>query len=525
MQFIQELSLYNKAALGAAVALVLVVLLVALKRKRQAKPADAAPKPRRMRRKGAAEADRAPRRKRRKLAAEAARSMGLDAAPETAFPEVPAVPVAPAPVAKASVAVEVAPESAPAAEVVEAAAAPADATLQDPYVQPAGPVAQPGWPAPGELASSFDPDAFDPLPELEHDATPEMVRAAAHGEIGSAIDMTDVVDMDVPSADVEWADEVEAGWDDADYSATETWITADAVEAAPDEREAEAPAAEPTTVEQFWGEPDTESAWDDEAGDEIAEIAFDVKDEAGNDVVESAWNDGAPDVSWEHEKTTFETPAPGATSAFELADVPPAEPAVSLGAWTGATGTPTSPVVLDLAGLAASGQSLELVIEPNADGQGVRLRIGSPSAHEATPVAEVSEEQLPVEPIAAPPAEEANHDAPSAEADEELDVTSDAWGAVEEDAWDATPEAELGDDAAENPSFELPAEIQDLAVAETPTVSFDAYSEPAEPITYEEPVDETAFAEEEPTPAVPEDDPAKILADIRARLAALDASR
>ena len=569
MQFIEELTLVHKVAILATIGLIMVLLLVsARRRKAAAAPSDANATPAKpSRRRGRAKSEQAlPRRKRRKLAAEAAHSMGVDTPAASLAPEVSSVHIPEV--------AEAAPLEPSVDQAIEAAVAeplpvepvpvvPSD----DPYLHDAAMgdvgafVAQPGWPSPGELASSFDPDAFDPLPEVHQPQHEELTydeSEAVEYDDTNALDLAAVSTADEVSAleeIEEWADTLgtESTWDDADESdlSAGTWTIAEELQP---EVVAAASDPEPMDLEDIWSDPDDEPLWnqpaltvpvdqdvvdletaltDDPAFDVIdAEEPVAVADDTNVDVLPNAWADETP-PAW----NTVDTPEPSAS--------PTASPA-----WSGGIGGHNSPVVLDLAGLAAWGQSLELIIEPNADGHGVRLRFGAP----ATTVVEQPMFPRAVLGDASPLLGE---DADTvATLDTESEVTS-------------VDEAVSGSTIADVPFLAgiAPVEVSPQVVEPTeppapavvaiepehvPVQTHDVVdtdvSEQFEPVasdpmaTYADhgpvaPFDASAFGQSDefaydsetaaPATAVmdPSDDPARILADIRARLAALDAQR
>ena len=564
MQFIQELTMIHKAAIGATLALILVLLLVSARRRRGAADAPAeAPEPvattssKRDRKRQSAR----PGRKRRKLAAEAARAMGADSAP-IAVPQVPEVPtinipavaVVSAPVVEAPV--EEVFDDVPATEPVAYAIASEPVAvpgIDDPYlhetqVDAAGVVvAQPGWPAPGELASTFDPDAFDPLPEaygpLQDGTYDESPVPADPDDDTTAIEMPEFSTADEVTAleeIEEWTDTFDAddSWNETDDEvATETTWTSSNEEP---QLEVAAIAGPPAIdMETIWSEPDEEPLWDVAEVEETSAAdvpAIAIEDETlASDAAEPAWVDDSQD-SWQEDvfeipADVFETPAvPEIPAAVH--EIPAYEPAGST-AWSAAIGGTTSPVVLDLAGLAASGHSLELVIEPNADGHGVRLRFGAPGAN---PV------ELPVA-LDAPP--EAELFVPLDGATE-ADVVVGLDDASESEPVDAgvpvKPEIDMSFLTGAAPSDESPAPAEPPRVDVTPAPVMEpenvfdppvAEVEDANPVALDPaPSNEDFAMQAAPVAATTatavmdsDDDPASILADIRARLAALDARR
>ena len=564
MQFIQELTMIHKAAIGATLALILVLLLVSARRRRGAADAPAeAPEPvattssKRDRKRQSAR----PGRKRRKLAAEAARAMGADSAP-IAVPQVPEVPtinipavaVVSAPVVEAPV--EEVFDDVPATEPVAYAVATepvAVPVIDDPYLHETQVdaegvvVAQPGWPAPGELASTFDPDAFDPLPEaygpLQDDTYDESPVPADPGDDTTAIEMPEFSTADEVAAleeIEEWTDTFDAddSWNETDDEvATESAWTSSNEEPQPEVAAIAGPPA--IDMENIWSEPDEEPLWDVAEVEEASAAdvpAIAIEDEAlVSDAAEPAWVDDSQD-SWQEDMfeipaDVFETPAvPEIPAAVH--DIPAYEPAGST-AWSAAIGSPTSPVVLDLAGLAASGHSLELVIEPNVDGHGVRLRFGAPGAN---PV------ELPVALDAAPQAELFVPLDGASEADVVVGL-DDAFESEPVDAGEPVkPEIDMSFLAGVAPSDESPAPAEPPRVDVTPAPVVEpenVFEPPVAEVEDDNPValdpapsNEDLAMQAAPVAATtatavmdPDDDPARILADIRARLAALDARR
>ncbi len=554
MQFIQELTTIHKAVIGATVALIMVLLLVSARRRRAAADVPAAPlepAATKTRKRDRTKPPALAGRKRRKLAAEAAHAMGVDPAP-IAVPQVPEVPTVSIPeVAVVSAPVIEAPiedvfEDVPAAESV-AAEPVADAVINDPYLHEAPVnaegvvVGQPGWPAPGELASSFDPDAFDPLPEaygpLTDDTYDEFAVPAANS------DDTTVIEMPVFSTAGEVAalEEIEE-WTDT-FDADDSWNETDD-EVAPEstwtisheEPQPEVAAvADPPAIdmENIWSEPDEEPLWN---AAEVADVpAVAILDEGlAFDAAEPAWEGDAQD-SWEHD--VFETPADAfaVPSVLEIPaavhEVPAYDPSGPPAAWSGSIGGPNSPVVLDLAGLAASGHSLELVIEPSADGHGVRLRFGAPGAN---PV------EFPVVPDDAP---ETALLVPMDPATEGMDDTFEAELVdVDEAIETVEPEFDLSFLAGVAPGNEPPVSAEQPQMTMTPAPIVEpeyvfatpaADVEDANPVALDPAPSDDDFAMQTAPAATPtatavmdaDDDPARILADIRARLAALDARR
>lgn len=553
MQLIQELTLVQKAGVFIGIPLILLFVFIASRRRRAASGVGeaAASTPKRGRSK---KDSGVPRRKRRKLADEAAQSMGTAAVAQPEAPE----PVAPAvePVAIA--------ESAPPSPAPEAVAAPAPppvpvaaATVDDPYVQdisfadeqvaafvedtlPEVVVAAPGWPTPGELASSFDPDAFDPLPSAEPTPpSPDVVEDAFDEVLIDAEpeQPTGVIEMPVLHADAfaghdepevaQWDGEFDpaTGWGEDEVpvpvavaAESEEWYDSDHATGGGG---SSSDQPSPVDLDQFWSDADTEEPWSDASE---VEILSDMIDEA-------------PVPDWVHD----DEPSAWASNTTEDAAPAAASAGHEESGWTMAAPVHGSPVVLDLAGLAASGHALELVIESSEDGKGVRLRFGSPSAAAAS----VTDGEI------VPPPAEAMEESPADESD----------GHFVEFAPKAEPEDQGPYVFPAEAEFEAPAAEYEI-VAETVLEDFDVpfltggptgvdaqimASEPDHAVAAAAPelaevemhgvwVEEGAVAETvdppqpfvELAPAQPiaevelTEDPATILAEIRARLAALD---
>lgn len=565
MQFIEELTLIHKVAIVATIGLIMVLLVSARRRKAAAAPSEASPAPavKASRRRGRAKDDSLlPRRKRRKLAAEAAHAMGIEASAATAFTHepaaisVPEVPAAPANEPSLDQVFESAPVAEPMAAVPTPVAVSDDPYLHDGLMGDAGGfVAQPGWPSPGELASSFDPDAFDPLPEI-HEPPPEV----RYDEADAAVEYDDTHAIELPTLSTahevtalaeieEWADTVEAGaeWDDTDDdadSAAGNWTISEPQHAT-DVTDGFAPIA----LEDIWTEPDDEPLWDQtEDVEVIAEDVVDLATALKNDPVfdspepdHVAYTAEADDVEFDAPVSAWADDSPG---AWQTTDAPrvSALPAANPSAWNGAFGGQNSPVVLDLAGLAASGQSLELLIEPNADGHGMRLRFGVPSPAPA-PVAAVSAEVIDGAEALSDPAEttSAPDSAVPAPHTDVFDVLFLAGTApVDERSGTVSDIEPIAMAAPATPEY-MVVETPDVAEAFVSPEPEQAVSEPAvtfvdhvRAATFETSADDndqfaydTEPAGQNTASAVMghDDDPARILADIRARLAALDAQR
>jgi hypothetical protein len=440
------------------------------------------------------------------------------------------------------------------------------APVDDPYVQdisfaeeqvaafgedtlPEVVVAAPGWPTPGELASSFDPDAFDPLPSAEPaPPAPELVEDASDEMMidEEPEQPTGIIEMPAEHADAysdheepeiaQWDGEFDpaTGWGEDEIpvpvavaAASEEWYDSDHATGGGGESSIGQP--NPVDLDQFWSEADTEEQWADSSEVEIL-----------SDMVEDApvpdWVHDDEPAAWEAGTTDEVAPAPQSASAHDD------------GGWTMAAPAQGSPVVLDLAGLAASGHSLELVIETSGDGKGVRLRFGSPSTPRA-PVTDVEAGPFPVDAVEEPHTDEPEGHVEELEPHGEREHETEYAFEAETDAEAELPEAEheiVAETVAE-PVFEdfdvsfltggLPSPADAAIVtpqADEPVAA--AAHEPAAVDMHglwveDGAVDETVD-QPEPlvgatiAPAIPDEelteDPAKILAEIRARLAALD---
>ena len=569
MQLIQDLTLVQKVGAFIGIPLILLLVMVAARRRHTPTTAGAAavaaqPKGRRARAK--AEASK-PRRRRRKLADEGANSIAA------AMPTPPAATAEPAthavePVAAADVETSPAPEapvvqSPPPVPVVPASA-------DDPYVrnatfadeQVAGfdidpqPVAAPGWPTPGELASSFDPDAFDPLPAAAEADAIEDVFASLPAGPGAADEFDDAIaydDPEQPTGIIEMPalqrsdrDEAEVarwdgefdpatGWGDDEVpvavaAGADEWYDAEGASHGGASSSGDEP--NPVDLEQFWGEAEAEDPWTSSAE---VEVVTDISAAAGVDETVPAWAQDDEPPAWDAappSDISVPFPAPGSLPAH---DAPAA-------AWTMAAPAQGSPVVLDLAGLAASGHSLELVIESNGDGSGVRLRFGSPSdvaqplaaPEPAAEPAPAAMEEADIEVLVEPHGSVQEHDGATV-SDDELEPRSDQSTADDFDVPFLTggrPEPEIAyvaaaepETVAHTPVLESPVEVTHLSFDE-------AEYAPAFEAVHEE-TDEVVAIELTEVPPAPtteprmdlSDDPVQILADIRARLAALDQRR
>jgi len=550
MQLIQELTLIQKAGAFIGVPLILLLLLVAARRRRAAAAAgDPAAAPRDDRGRRAKSEPAIPRRKRRKLAAEATHAMGGPAmSPQPVAAQAP-VHVA-EPVAVTADELVAPPAEAPVVQPPPVPAVPAP--VEDPYVRdttfaaeqveafaqetpPEVVVAAPGWPTPGELAASFDPDAFDPLPSA--------AEAAAHENHDEPVaddrepeQPTGIIEM--PAVDDSGDDEPEmAGWD-AEFDPASGWVddeapvpVAVAVEAE-DWYDSQHPSAgpassihepSPVALEQFWGEAENEDSWPDSP--EIEVITDMSAPHTDSDESVPAWvDDDDETTAWGSENPSdlsVPFPAPGSLPAH---DVVPA-------GWTMATPAQGSPVILDLAGLAASGHSLELVIEANGDGNGVRLRFGSPDAataataspRDAEPEPAIVEETDTDGPIGVPATAQEPDLATADDTEAAGQVDGEQPVAVEFDVPFLTggmPGSEIAHVAMRGAGLAVEAPVVD-APGEAPHLEI-AEDEPAADVFPGEVASDVAAASAELEPS---DDPVQILADIRARLAALDGRR
>ncbi len=563
MELINGLSLVQKSAAGAAVVLLLALLIVIARRQRgAAKPADAAtPGERRRRRRPAAEpkAEKVPRRRRR-LADEAAGAMGP--APDTDVSLASDLPVHSMPGTEAelltstandsAIAVDTAVAVAPELPVVEPVPVGA-VSSSDPYVTP---VASPGWPSPGELASGFDPDAFDPLPDQHHDDTPD--NHAAYDETATATDDAVWNDEDTFDPATGWSAEVETpGLSNA--PAIDLWTGDEATAGSADEPAAR---ADDINLEDLWDDTDdlddavalvpeedvlatVERIVADDANEVTAQDADDApvdsstsmdSNDSGDD-----WDDSQDTaVVWdsndeEDPDLTVPFPAPGTIPTHDVAPVAFDAPGMSLGSHS-------NQIVLDLAALASGGQPVELFIEPSADGAGMRVRvgaIGTTTAHDER-VADV----LAGDDSATDSFENAMSSSSFDATDEEESLI--AWA---NDSIDAEHnDVEWNEVVSADDSTEWIADAADVAIPDvsydvpfltggftppatdqpepTPTVvpSVDLLDDAPWDVVPEAPIVEVV-ADAEPLMDDDPDDPARILADIRARLAALDARR
>ena len=570
MQYIEDLTMIHKAAIGATLVMIMLLLVVSARRRRTAAAAPAAaivdgPASRKASKRARSKAPGLPRRKRRKLAAEAAHSMGVDPTPPA--PQVPEVPTARTPEAPV-VSMPEAPsdpilEDLPDADpfVAPVPAAPAIAPEpDDPYLherqEATGPfVAQPGWPTPGELASSFDPDAFDPLPEA-YGPLPDDESRDQSDQLGEADD-TSAIEMPAFStaAEVAALEEIEE-WTDTLETDDDWSLNADEVPAksgwnfAHDEAPVEAAAAPDgpaIDLEGIWSEPDDEPRWSaaepnetdtaDAPSIDLPVVAV-MDEHRAFDVPDTAWADDSQDA-WQIEADeqpaeALEMPALDTTTSLLETPAP--------AAWNGSIGGQNSPVVLDLAGLAASGQSLELVIEPTADGTGVRLRFGAPNAGSVDAMPALGDADLDGAIAASPP-----------DTNAVVVIGEAAAPAVTEVDQPSEPVLDMAFLAGVAPvppaSVVAPDVVESAVVAEAvapvivevapavdqwliagPETSIDASGTGAHEGAPAN-VEQTPTAESERPANVEadtdtdDDDPARILADIRARLAALDSRR
>lgn len=622
MELFTDLPQTTQIGIGLAVLLLLTLLIALAIRQRRVvavKPADEANrserKRRRMRR-ADKDAGKTPRRKRRKLAQEAAHAMGHAPVVPDADIEISTTPPA------AGIEATVAASAAPAVPEVPGASATVVDVKHDPYVMVdaeappvpvAGAVAQPGWPSPGELASGFDPDAFDPLPpEAEsisddHSDTPpsaidagEMAdtQAIAIADSGEDWDSDDEFDPasgwideespastaaaiwgdspadadddattpDVPAGeddrvelvgDADWDDEDQDELASADVQWTETQPPAMAAESVPagapeapvwgDDDEfwdRDEPAAEPEMIAVTpgataeWDEDDDAPAawsgedWQDATVEDEPSVTVTPADapviafESPNATDDALGADAEDDDPDPDPDLAVPFPLPGTLPAHEatvtdvLASEPSPMPALSGRIDAG----PGAPVVIDLASLVAHGDRVQVVIEHDEHGNGVRLRFETGSQ---TPAAE-------------PPAAVEvllDADVPGAEVD---DVPADP--AVDDTDRDV-PADEIDDaGTAAEPAPVAPYEPINVPflMGEAPASEASPSTDPWEPVDHD---DHAAEHNDLTTPQVHQlddageisvnvgvsdehlDDPTRILADIRARLAALDARR
>ena len=213
----------------------------------------------------------------------------------------------------------------------------------------------------------------------------------------------------------------------------------------------------------------------------------------------SVWPTTTP--SLEDDGTTSPSPVTAdvaaTTSAGETGDV--AAPPVAPGASTVSVGSVGgTPVVIDLATLAGLGGSMELVIEPNDDGNGLRLHLAQrddvDGAPPPSPAADVAQAAMP---DAASPVR-GSAPQPSTPA---VTASTDPLG--------AEPLPVTGEESADAP-----------ATSPRPTTAVNGWWNASAPAA-----DADRVGARAPVPAEGDPDPARILADIRARLAALDARR
>lgn len=554
MQLIQELTLIQKVGAFIGIPLILLLVMVAARRRRAAAPAGdpgAAVARSEGRRRAKKAEPSIPRRKRRWLAAEAAHAMGTPVTP----PE-PVAAEATAPVVEpvTAVAAEVVPEAVEAPVVESPPPVPVvPAPVEDPYVRdttfaeeqveafarettPEVVVAAPGWPSPGELASSFDPDAFDPLPaaaELADQTHDEPAAEAEEPEQPTGvIEMPAVVEDGLDERDIaQWDGDFDpaTGWGDDEVPVpVAVAAEAEAEDWYDSERQSPPvgpPTAEPNPVdlEQFWGDADGEDPWVDSPEVEVI-TGMPPTDEDDESVPD--WVEDDATAAWEVEQSPdmpdIGVPfhAPGSLATHEAAPE----------GWTTATPAQGSPVILDLAGLAASGHPVELVIESSGDGN-VRVRFGPPNGT-SLPVAqpeaaaELAVEEAEMEELIELPGPVTEPELPMVEDSDAEQVEDEPATAVDFDVPFLTG-------GLSEPDFVHVATAEPDLTVDTP-IDAVPVEVPQPPIAEDEPAFDAIPAEAarvEPAPplAAPEldpyDDPAQILADIRARLAALDGHR
>jgi hypothetical protein len=538
-----ELSIYQEAAI-ATVAVLVVTLLVQRRRRAghaaaaagttsagpagtpaSGTPASGAPSAGsfRFRRKGDAP-DGAPRgRRRRRLAQEAVAATGAVPVELPASEEEAIAPVAPVePFVPAAPVVEPAPAEQPTGEIpivtIDQAIEPASEENGHDFV------AQPGWPAPGELATGYDPDAFDPVPEPGSEVE--------QAEADSEADQPEPVEDDHPGAD----DEILILPDDDPVEEPQVTVDVESLEwDAMDDG-----GFDPATG---WGADEPEApAWE-EGDDEPTAWSFEAESEAGpsfeaepeaveavEPVDEHEAEHEAPEVDWE------DVPSPWAAPVEDVVEEAPEDPAPPVGLLDyelpplvaeaapnepAATAHPVGPLVLDLGSIGRAGEAIELVIEPGRPGEGIRLRLSSRDEVEA-----VHEPQSDGTPLSTR----------ERQAFDELDEllqgmlrlpeadTLDEPEAAAEPAFDAEPEAQVEPKILDVPfltggpvAFAAPAE----ADVEEP---FEPYGDGPQNGHHDDANGHHANGHD----AVEADDPhdpAAILAEIRARLALLDAPR
>ncbi len=563
MQLIQELTLAQKAGVFIGIPLILLFVLIAARRRRAAAGGLEAAAGQSEPKRGRSKKDSGiPRRKRRKLAAEAAQVM------ETSAPAAqPAVAESPAPAVEPVAVAETAPAS-PAPEAVAAPAPPpvpvVPAAVDDPYVQeitfddeqvaafaedtlPEVVVAAPGWPTPGELASSFDPDAFDPLPSAEPaPPAPEPIEDVADEVMidEEPEQPTGIIEMPAVYADAfaehdeheiaKWDGDFDpaTGWGEDEIpvavavaAESEEWYEGDHAAAGGDSGSS-VDQPNPVDLDQFWSDAETEEPWADSSEVEIL-----------SDMVEDA---SVPDWVHDDEPAAWEAPS---------MDEAPAAPQSTPDGWTIAAPVQGSPVVLDLAGLAAAGHALELVIESSGDGRGVRLRFEAPSTPES-PLAGFETAPAVVDPVETYAGEPEGYVAdpePQAEMAHESDFTFESEAEAEVEVELPAAGMEVAADTVAEPVVEdfdvpfltgglptspdaavvAPAAEAPVAMPAPDSAEFGIHDLPVEEAQVQEAADRPEqLPEATAAPAMPyvelSEDPATILAEIRARLAALD---
>ena len=685
MQFLKDLPQTTQLSIALVLVLLPVLAAIVLSKKKTAAatPADAASRKERRRRGARTATKKTPRRQRRNLADETAQQIGVangvdtdvdliitpeDAeAPEgvtlasdVAPPPAPENDVDSVPVSTEMPVSEISPTTDDEREPETVAIA----VVDDPYVTVApapavGPsVAQPGWPSPGELASGFDPDAFDPLP-------PAAPHAHHDEDIAIDVDLTDIDSgeawldenltasqeplaletetdredtqiIQVPTADWDEDDDFDpaTGWSDDGSDLTPhvaiegdeqpEWVVpaAESVEI-DDEIAADDVPVEALTIDEQdepitvtvstaeeadeitdWDEDDeplTSVAWDTPESDERLDdddptteepvaTATDAWQEDGDvDDEDETWADTGwsdddpqelamstplavpfppPGTLPAHEQVAtlaVPFPTPGTLPAhedtvsvfaeaddrpaaeFSFSDTTPQMPAITGRLDTGSA----TPVVIDLASLVAHGERVEMVIEQDPSGTGVRLRFGpsvagpeaavAPEVSEAAPESAdtpeaVVEATLEVEPAPAADSEPEAETATATNPEINIIAPLPAPSQPEQSLVDipfltggprsASPEAVLD-------VVPAPPEAEDVAQPAEPVDVVQVYAPEAAPIQPAD-VEPDRPSDAAPEPIAPatlgvastsEDDPGKILADIRARLAALDQRR
>ncbi len=507
--------------------------------------------------------------------------------------------------------------------------------VREPVAVGSASVAQPGWPSPGELASGFDPDAFDPLPppQAAGDGEPNdaQERNMDPAEAWLDEDLTVGHEITIDTGDADdtqiipiaastsgWSEDEDfdpaTGWtdDDDDWdeqrgeSAIAPWAHRDdqadaAATAAPiadtdDDSSENDPVIGVTVADtdeadhdddnetdddpQSWDhtdEPAPTVAWDtpevddgdDDEGDEPSSTVMSEEaepqitwddDEDPEDWAQDSWADDGdaqgpslavpfppPGTLRVHEaELAVPFPMPGTLpthekTAVELyaehlartgADVHFADPGVQMPAITGRIdGGANTPVVIDLANLVAGGERVEMIIEPDASGHGVRLRFGPGILSHDEPQA-AAHETVAQDPV--PTA----HDVPDELIAPAMQALTDV---VERLA--AQPDAPVELDIIDipfltggpRPAAAPATDPGDGLLAMDPPAVTDETFDAVEAVVHEqetlEPVSEHIADEQDERTAVTvghgpvEDDPGRILADIRARLAALDSRR